>query len=356
MTDTPGKKDDTTENKDAGEDKDPFAGFITTVFKDGVDVTPAPAKTTAKADDSDDEDDESDEEDEDDESDEEDEDDEDDAEDDDGEDSDREGEENDEDEDEIVVETKANKTPAKKRIGQLTKKTRELEAALEVEREVNRRLTASGVKPTEPEKAKPAEVKVDISDLTEPDPADAEKYPYGELDKQYLADVTDYTVEVKLRKRDASNRQREAASQEATEFKTKWEKNIAPGLKAKDMPNFKELVVDGAENKAWPLTPETGRLLIDSDQGARIAYHLAKNPKKAADVASRTPLEQAKWVGKMEDRFAAKYGKDGAKAGTKKTTRAPAPPTSTARARAKPEPTAATTDFAAFEAMVKKQG
>lgn len=274
--------------------------------------------------------------------------------------TDREGEENDEDEDEVVVEEK---TPKKKkgvkgRIAELTKRAKDAEeraakaeADAEVERRVAARLKSAGVEEKEPETKKVPEIKVDISDLSEPDASDQTKYPYGELDSAYIKDVVSYQTEVGIRKSDARRQQQEAGSREAERFKSKWDENIAPGIDAKTMPDFENIVVKAAEAGKYPLTPETGQLILDSKFGAPIAYKLATDLELAKKVAAKSVLDQAKWFGAEE---AALQGK--AKTGGKrKRTKAPKPiGEQSASSRQTQQPKGGTSSFSDFERLAMK--
>lgn len=48
------------------------------------------------------------------------------------------------------------------------------------------------------------------------------------------------------------------------------------------------------------LSPEAGSLVVASDVGPQILYHLGKNPEKAARIARQSPIQQAAAIGRIE--------------------------------------------------------
>lgn len=184
-----------------------------------------------------------------------------------------------------------------------------------------------------------------------PDPKDS-KYAYGELDAAYIADVAKYAAKSAVAAERAEwdkERQRDAAAQEAQEFATAAKAMAAQG--AEKYPDFDDHVKVGGDNK-WDCSAEMAQLLVGSEVGADIAYHLAKNPKVAREIAGKPPLEQAAAFGRLEARFSAQA----APAKERTAPQVPPPPKSVVRgAGGKFGPTAATENFAEFEAMAKAQ-
>lgn len=77
-------------------------------------------------------------------------------------------------------------------------------------------------------------------------------------------------------------------------------------------------------NPALPrLAPEAASLVVASDLGPQILYHLGKNPEKAARIARQSPIEQAAAVGRLEAELKV------TKAPQKQLSNAPSPPTPT---------------------------
>jgi hypothetical protein len=99
-----------------------------------------------------------------------------------------------------------------------------------------------------------------------------------------------------------------------------------------------------------PVTPELAMLVLDSDVGADIAYHLAQ-PKNRAELIAmvqKTPLQLAKEFGKLEVRFAKKTEE-------KKAPGAPPPVQQPRGSGGKFSVSEDTADFAAFEKMAMAQ-
>lgn len=89
---------------------------------------------------------------------------------------------------------------------------------------------------------------------------------------------------------------------------------------AKATPDIK--VVLG--NPALPqLHKDAAALVVKSDLGPQILYHLGKNPEKAARIARQSPIEQAAAVGRLEVELKS------AKVPQKQLSNAPPPPTPT---------------------------
>jgi len=52
-----------------------------------------------------------------------------------------------------------------------------------------------------------------------------------------------------------------------------------------------------------PLTPELTMAIMESDVGPQIAYHLAKNPEEAYEIAGLSPIGQARRIGQLESKI-----------------------------------------------------
>ena len=280
-------------------------------------------------------------------------------------------EENPDDDDEIVVEEKPKKS-AQRRFDEITRARRLAERERDTEREANIRLKEelaalkAGKKTEEQPAKKPAksalseakDLGIDLSDLDKPDPAN---YEFAELSPEYTDALSTYMFEVNQRVA-AKKSETKTAEKAVTEAnQAAFDKNIAPALKDPTMPDFADVVLKGAAEKKWPLSDQLGQLLVESEHGARISYHLAKNVNKAKEVYDMTPAAQAKWLGKMEERLDAVKpktgdGKDdkGGKTKTESRVIKLPDPVEKPRGRAKSDPDAATADFSTFEAMLDK--
>lgn len=79
-----------------------------------------------------------------------------------------------------------------------------------------------------------------------------------------------------------------------------------------EMPDFDEVWNDDV-----PISREAVPILARSEIGPKIAYHLAKNPRQARDIAKMSPADQAYELGRLEARLSTPP--------PKRTTKAPKP-------------------------------
>lgn len=190
-----------------------------------------------------------------------------------------------------------------------------------------------------------------------PDPS---KFEFGEMDPKYIAAVTEHTVRRTMRAEQAQrekDRQGEAARAEAAKYAEKKSALEVAGAAKYD--DFEDVVIGDMYDKdtnpgGWPLSADLGKLILDSEQGPDIAYHLASNPKEAWRVFRQTPMEQAAYFGRLEAKFASTSvaKSKGQKDPATKTTKAPPPLTKKAKgAGGKVSASADTTDFKQFEAL-----
>lgn len=247
------------------------------------------------------------------------------------------------------------------RIDELTRARRDAERERD---ELKRQLEAKA----EPPAAKPETKGGDSKSTSDEKPAEGEKaapkpedFAFGELDPEYIAALVDYKAEQRFAKyeaeRQAAAEQAEAerkAREEYSEFQQRFQKRAAEGTEK--YPDFQEKVIEGAQRGEWELSQELANLIVDSDVGADIVYHLASNPEEAARVARQSPLEQARFFGRMESKFSAeREAAPSASAGSPapaKTPQAPPPVPSARGASGRFEAPADTSDFAAFERRV----
>lgn len=219
-----------------------------------------------------------------------------------------------------------------------------------------------------------------VSQDGKPDSSDTEKYQYGELDAKYIADLARYETLQAIAEREEGQKTQKQTQQDAaaaaafSEAKTAFEE---AGMEQFD--DFEHVVIASYDLKPsdpgfWPLSATMAELIFESDQGPAIAYHLASNPKEAREIFSKPAARQAIWFGTKEAELSAgsaassKTTKDDgvtksqAEAGTKRQlpqprngqareSKAPLPLTKLNGAGGNRVPSAATTDFAAFEAM-----
>jgi hypothetical protein len=261
-----------------------------------------------------------------------------------------------------LIDTNKAKTgkPAGERISELTRNWRQTQRDLNAERDARardredfeRRLAAVERGDKSGLTGKDSGAKTQRED-TQPNPND---YEFGDLDVRYIEARTRYAVRQELnasRQSTEEQRQRDAATaegQKIAEAKTKLSE-----VGTAKYPDFHEVVIEGAEDGLWPLSPTMGKLLITADpEVARdIAYHLASDPKEARRVAGLSPEQQAAHFGRLEARFSVPAdATTDPKTGKVKVPKAPAPPENQARGGSGSTPASAdTTDFSAFERM-----
>lgn len=253
----------------------------------------------------------------------------------------------------------ADKKPAKKsaqdRFDELTKKRREAERAAA---EKDSRIAAleaeiAGMK-SAVQKKDLTDKKDDVkSDPDAPNPADFE---YGEFDSRYVSALAAHEAKKIVaaeRAKDAETRQAAAADAKALEIGEKLDSHIRSGIeKFEDFESSLEALekIDGAPSE------EARDMILGSEFGAEILHHLGKNTAEAVEMVSKSPFEQARYIGKLEAKFSAQ------KAASKKSekpavTNTPPPPANRLRgADGKFSTPDDTNDFASFEAKYTKKG
>lgn len=189
------------------------------------------------------------------------------------------------------------------------------------------------------------------STAPKPDPnaPNPDDYEFRDVDTRYLADLSRYEA----RKAIAEDRQQEQAvltrrQQEAAaqQFQANLEALEAKGAALHE--DFSDVVFGDV-----PISKTIADLTFDSEHGPAIIYDLASNIEEAKKVSAMSPARQAAWFGRKEaERSSATPG-----AGvTPKVSQAPRPLSMTARGSSGTQRIdASTTDFSAFERMVKQQ-
>lgn len=103
---------------------------------------------------------------------------------------------------------------------------------------------------------------------------------------EYQAAMIDWRVEQKLVER----QQHQTAQQRAQSFQDRVTKASS------EMPDYAEVVF----NPSLPITPLMMDVIMDSDIGEQVAYHLGKNPTEASRIANLPPHRQAAELGRIE--------------------------------------------------------
>lgn len=150
-------------------------------------------------------------------------------------------------------------------------------------------------------------------------------------DDSYIEEI----VERRLTQREM---ERQAQEQETT-----WTQRQSAAAEKYD--DYFEVVIEGADKGTWACSPLMADTMKTSEQGADVAYHLAKNPDEARRIAALDPISQVRELGKLEVKLtltpAAPQGKT--------ATTAPEPPLQARGGGGKFKVDPATSDFAAFD-------
>lgn len=146
-------------------------------------------------------------------------------------------------------------------------------------------------------------------ELQPPDPNDTEKYPYGEVDQQYIDDRAAYIAEKRFRElskeeRERQERERQEAEQrrQAEAVQKEWDERKQSA--AQKYSDFEEKVEQGAAQGTWPCTQEMAQAIMTSDNGPDVAYHLASNSEEAQQIAQMSAMDQIRAIGRLEARYA----------------------------------------------------
>lgn len=246
---------------------------------------------------------------------------------------------------------------ASKRIGEVKKQGRDAVAAERTRSDgLERRLAAlEGRSLT---KGEPGASDPDV----EPKVADFE---FGELDAKYIRALARFETRQEL-KASQSNQQKTnqqaAAEREEAEMVTRRTALEEAGSAKYD--DFDEVVtqsrqLDPDDPAFWPCSPDMGKLILASDVGADVAYHLASHPEEARKIFAKSPVEQGAFFARIEAKFTSATDANpkpqpqaGGQQPQVRAPKAPAPPKNQARGSGGTnQASPATTDFKAFEAQ-----
>jgi len=154
-------------------------------------------------------------------------------------------------------------------------------------------------------------------DEGEPDPSDFDSYD------EYLDSLADWKADQKIGAK--GKKGDKAADDDSSKDKGDQDAEFTEALEdvqdafsetRKTLKDFDEVI--GQED--LQITRDMVVAMADSDDPGAIAYHLGKNKQEAARIAKLSPIAQAKEIGKIEAKLAAKPQQPG-----KKTTSAPDP-------------------------------
>lgn len=108
--------------------------------------------------------------------------------------------------------------------------------------------------------------------------------------EEYIEAVTDYKVEQKLAKKEAEQTQ----VKQVTERAQSWQEKLTAARA--DTADFDQVM----NNADIAVANHVADLLLESDAGAKIAYHLAQNPDALDKINGMTPARAAIELGKLE--------------------------------------------------------
>lgn len=233
-------------------------------------------------------------------------------------------------------------TRAEKRIRELNAKYREEERKrLELEERIAKLEKPTTETPTD-KKTQP-ETNSDAPKAPhwdDEDDAGNKKYPLGQFDPNFNADLTRFVVQEEQRQYEDRQRETEQRTrlQEAERAaQEQWEEKLTP-----TMERYPDYVEKGEEliEQFADLEPAYGKYLTDTirsiDNGPEVFYHLASNPELAKAIVARGPAAATVELGRLSALL------DDGKEETSKTptrtnvTKAPTPPP-TVRGRAAPK-------------------
>lgn len=115
-------------------------------------------------------------------------------------------------------------------------------------------------------------------------------------DDAYLQAQVEHLAEKKAAEK-LAQRERQTQQERAAEaFHDKAEKAQSK------YPDFQAVI----SNPMLTINEPMAEFITDSDSGAEIAYYLGKNPEKAADIASMSPVKAARELARLETELAAR--------------------------------------------------
>lgn len=273
----------------------------------------------------------------------------------DGSSSDRDDSGSDEDED---GDAKPKKKSVRERIGEVTKARRVAERATEAAETrattaetalaaVNARLEALEKGSTSDDDGGSEGNSDAGSDLTAPNPDD---FNYGEMDPKYIEALTDYRVDLRMKKDSAARettRQAEAEQREAVKLQTTMDDKIAEGVEAYE--DFKEVVFDAAEDGTLPLSPAIAFAGAHHPEGHHVLYQIGKDLALAKKLVAMPAVDQLIEFGRMSAQYTDEGGK---KPKPNKTPRASPPPSGRKGQKGPKKFNASTSSFDDFEKTI----
>lgn len=193
--------------------------------------------------------------------------------------------------------------------------------------------------------AKLAQVEQELAQYRQPPQAQIKPEVEKKLNPDDFEDFTDYIEAVAERKAMQKLRDRDAEVSAARELEKQSEKKKT-WIQKVEASREKYADLDEVLDSDAPLTPAMAEIITESANGVDLAYWLGSNPQEAERIAALPPLQQAKELGRIEDRLAEKP-----KAPVK-TSKAPTPITPV---KGKVAPSAELSAESDYDAWSKKQ-
>lgn len=231
---------------------------------------------------------------------------------------------------------KPGRKSAAERIGELVKDRGEAQREVERLRAENEALR-TGKAP------KIAAAETPADEDAEPDP---QKFEYGELDPGYRKAVREFD-KAQILKSVSADRQKQAAEHSALELQKAHDAQVE--ALDQEVGDYVEVVVKGAQENLWACSADMSQQIKESPEGAKIAYHLAKNPAESIKVFNMDRIAQAKWFGRKEAELSAPPAPAGKSGKTAAVSKADPPANVVRGQKGHFAPNAATEDFSAFE-------
>lgn len=146
---------------------------------------------------------------------------------------------------------------------------------------------------------------------------------------EYVAAKAAYIAKQQIESTLTEREKRESAAREATERQKtveSWEKRVAQATA--EMPDFEDVIA----SSEVPMTGPMQQVIMESDIGPKLAYHLANNPDEATKIAQMSPIRAIAALGRLEERLVSE------KPGVKSTSTPPPIQTVGNRAGVKKDP------------------
>lgn len=221
------------------------------------------------------------------------------------------------------------KNSARERIEQLNKQLRETERR---EAEYARRIEAleAAIKEKAKEEQTPLREQLPSS-APDPDAKDEKgeaKYPLGEFDPQYIADLTQHTIDERMKAAEAKRAEEEEARyvrQQQEELANQWVSRLDEF--EKEVPEVRDNIRE-LTDAFQSLDPGYGEFLaatlMSMDTGPQVMNYLSQNIGEAQKIVNSGPAAALLAFGRLETLFTKAEQREERK--EKKVSKAPAPP------------------------------